>query len=302
MSPARNQRLIWLDGSLVKPEDAKISILSPTTMYGLNVFETIRGYRTADNMTALFRARDHVERLMQSCRILDVSYSGSVDVVLDAIQETLEACCFEDDVSMRVVLFFDDEGGWSSTSEARLMIAPIAKGRAYTDPISCCISSWERIKDNSAPPRAKVGANYVSGRLSQLEAKRNGFDMPLLLNSRGTISEAPGACFFIVRDGVLVTPPGHASILESITRLSIFEIADDLNIGVQVREIDRTEVYCANEAFVCGTAVEITPVRAIDHCEISVGDQAPVTSAISSRYFDIARAKVDEKKDLLIIC
>lgn len=299
MTGQTEPNLVSLDGDILCLDDAKVGILSPTFMYGLNVFESIRGYEAADNRTALFRVHDHIERLFQTCNIIDVSLPISHEEVLGRITTTLDRCNFDGDISIRMVVYFDGPGSWSTSEPGKLIVAPIRKGRAFEGSVKCCVSSWERISDRNMPPRAKVGANYVSGRLAQLEARRHGYDMPLLLNDRGTVSEAPGACFFGVRDDTLITPPSSASILESITRASILDIANDIGIRTEVREIDRTELYCVDEAFVCGTTVEVTQIERIDHHIVATGKNAKITPVIQSLFFDIARGKKGNRSNWL---
>ena len=292
MSAKGQKIVVWLDGELLPPEEATINVLSPTSMYGLNVFETIRGYMVGD-APLLFRVHDHVDRLMQSARIIDLPCPYAADEILRAIHTTLEACAFREDLSARIVLYFDEPGSWSARDGVKLLVSPVASGRAFTSPVACCVSSWTRIGDNSLPPRAKVGANYMSTRLAQLEAVRGGYDVPVLLNERGTVAEAPGACFFLVRGGRLVTPPLHASILESITRSTVIELAEAAGIDVEIREIDRTELYCGEEAFLCGTSMEITPIARIDHHALRTGDGSPITRDLTLSYFEAARGKSD---------
>ena len=169
---------------------------------------------------------------------------------------------------MRVTLFVDGIGSWSSHGPVDMFIAPILKPRnvlTNTSGLKACTSTWRRIDDLSLPPRVKAGANYINGRYAQLEAASNGADLPILLNSNGKVSEGAGACLMIVRNQSIVTPPVNSSILESITRDSLFALAEDLDLTVDIREIDRTELYIADEVFLCGSAAEISPLsRLID--------------------------------------
>jgi branched-chain amino acid aminotransferase len=163
------------------------------------------------------------------------------------------------------------------------------------------VSSWERISDRSVSPRIKAGANYINSRMAQLEALENGYDTALFLNREGKVSEAPGSCIFIVRDGALITPPITASILESITRDTVIDIAKN-NLGLTVieRDIDRTELYICDEIFLCGTAAEITPIVSVDKIIVSNGKPAEITNSIKQGYFDIVRGKVEAYKEWIL--
>jgi branched-chain amino acid aminotransferase len=167
--------------------------------------------------------------------------------------------------------------------------------------ISACVSSWMRIADGAMPPRIKCSANYQNGRLATLEAKANGYDTALLLNGRGKLAEAPGACCFIVRRGVPVTPPVTADILESVTRATLLELfRKELGVTPEVREIDRTELYVADEAFLCGSGWEITPILSIDQLAFGEGKEpGPVTRAIQDCYFGVVRGERLSYRDWL---
>ena len=157
--------------------------------------------------------------------------------------------------------------------------------------LKCCVSSWRRINDSSFPPRIKAGPNYLNSRLSLLEAKQNGYDYPILLNDRSTVAEGPGACLFIVRNGSLITPPVYASVLESITRNAVIDVARSiLKVPVMEREIDRTELYLADEIFFVGTAIEIMPVES-DGIQVKDFRPRPITREILKHYFKIVRSE-----------
>ena len=211
--------------------------------------------------------------------------------------ETIIANKLKEDAAVRQVLFLDGFGSWSSTSPVEMFISPIPKQRCYLDNriegISCNISSWERIHDRSFPPTIKVGANYINSRLAQLESTLNGYDSPLFLNASGTVSESAGACLFIVRNNTLITPPLSASILESITRNTIIELAGHLNIEVVEREINRTELLIADEAFLCGTTVEIVPIIEIDKQPIGIKKKGKLTRSLQKIFFDTCRGNRD---------
>lgn len=171
-----------------------------------------------------------------------------------------------------------------------MFIAPMAKSRTRLDKVPAlraCISSWERINDNALPPRAKVGANYINGRYAHLQARHDGYDLPIFLGMDGKVSEGAGACLFMVRDGHLVTPPTTSSVLESITRDTIIVLAGEAGMTVLERPIDRTELYLADEVFLCGSAAEISPIVSVDGYVLGEGKPGPVTMSLLNTYLAV---------------
>ncbi|MDA8958847.1 branched-chain amino acid transaminase [Akkermansiaceae bacterium] len=297
----KQENLVWFAGNIIPQSEAKINILSPTSQFGANVFEGIRGYWSQkDSQIYIFRLKDHTMRLLDSIKMMRFENIYSSEYLIENLICTITANNFSDDIAIRQTVFLDGDGSWSATSPINMFIAPIVKGRMITKDQSglhCCVSSWERINDNSLSPKIKMGANYMNSRAGQLEAKRNGYDSPIFLNAAGKVSEGPGACIFMVRDNILITPPTTASILESITRKTIIEIAEnELNQKVEVRDIDRTELYIADELFFCGTAVEVAPIISVDHIKIGNGRIGHHTKLIRDEYFGIVRG---ERKDYL---
>ena len=219
----------------------------------------------------------------------------SFEYLIQSLKDTVIKNNYKEDIAIRQTVFLDGNGSWSATSPINMFIAPILKKRMITkdeNGLNCCVSSWERINDNSLSPKIKVGANYMNSRAGQLEAMRNGYDFPVFLNDAGKVSEGPGACIFMIRNNVLVTPPTTASILESITRETIIELAEnELNMKVEVRDIDRTELYIADELFFCGTAVEVVPIISMDKIKIGNGKIGYHTKLISDEYFRIVRGE-----------
>jgi branched-chain amino acid aminotransferase len=208
--------------------------------------------------------------------------------------EAVKANDYKEDVEVRLNVFLDGYGSWYSFGPTGIFIAPSPKGRVYKDleGIHCCVSSWERINDRSLSPRIKMGANYMNSRLAQLEAVQNGYDTAIFLNDLGKVSEAPGSCIFIIRNGDLLTPPLTASILESITRAAVIELAEtELKLKVIERDIDRTELYIADESFLCGTAMEIVSILSVDRFELNQGKPGLISQKLRQVFFDISRGK-----------
>ncbi len=297
-------RLIWLGGEILNVNDAKINVLSPTSQFGLNVFEGIRCYWNENkNQLFTFRLADHFKRLKRSQKLLMIEDKYSFDELEKAFKDVINANDYKEDLAVRMTVFVEGFASWSSKSPVNMFVAPIPK--AKTNPeynkkgLHCCISSWQRITDNSLSPRIKCGANYINSRMAQLEALRNGYDTTIFLNKDGKVSEGPGSCLFMVKDGVLITPQLTDSVLESITRDSLIQIAKDiLNTKVVERSIDRTELYTCDEAFLCGSAMEITPIYSVDRYKIT-NEEGSLTNKLHKTYLQIVTNEISFKDEWL---
>ncbi len=291
-------QLIWLNGRMVPIGEAKVNVLSPTCQFGANVFEGIRGYWNDERQKLyLFRATDHWARLLSSIRLMRFESDWSLPSLRDAVVEAIQANDIRDDVEIRQTIFLNGIGTWHAQGPTGMFVRARPKARSTDDEpgLHCGVSSWERIHDRSLPPRIKLGANYMNSRLAHMEARQNGYDTALIMNHAGTVSEAPGSCVYIVRNGQLITPPLTASILESITRATVKEIAQTtLGLKVVEREIDRTELYVADEILLCGTAMEVRPVLSVDRFAINAGIPGPITTNIRKKYLEIVRG-LDER-------
>jgi branched-chain amino acid aminotransferase len=297
MSSDVKNRLIWLNGKIVNLQEATINVLSPTSQFGANVFEGIRCYWNDDKKQLYaFRLPEHYKRLKNSMKMFRMEDKYSIEELKKGFFDVIKANGYKEDIAVRQTVFIDGFGSWMSKGPINMFIAPIPKSRTLNPSkpgMKCCVSSWERISDKNISPKVKVGANYINSRMAQMEALENGYDSAIFMNNQGKVSEGPGSCFFIVRDGVLITPPLTASILESITRDTIIEIAKDtLNIKVAERDIDRTELYICDEAFLCGTAMEVGPVINIDNILVGKGNPGYITQAILKLYLEIVSGKV----------
>lgn len=289
------ERLIWFKGELVHVNDAKINILAPTSQFGLNVFEGIPCYWNDDEKQLYaFRLEDHYNRLLRSARLIQLDCPFSKEDLKKAFIDVIMANEYDENLSVRQTLFVDGFGSWGSEGPVDMFIAPIPRGRTSAEynkkGLNVCVTSWRRISDNNLSPRIKCGANYINSRVGQREALRNGYDTCLFLNEFGKVAEGPGSCFFIIKDGKLVTPALTDAVLESITRDTIMKIAESLRIEVIERTIDRTELYTADEAFLCGSAMELTPVISIDRYELGEGE---ITKKLHKAYVDAAQGKND---------
>ena len=297
-----DNRKIWLNGKIVELKDATINVLAPTSQFGANVFEGIRCYwNDEENQLYAFRLHDHFRRLQQSCRLFQIECPFSEDQLKSFLIDTVAANNYQEDIAVRQTIFVDGFGSWFSQEPLGMFISPVTKKRKK-NPLDhaerTCISSWERISERNMSPRIKVGANYINSRLAKLEAARNGYDSALFLNNQGFVSEGTGSCFFMIKDQQLVTPAQTDSILESITRDTVINIAEKiLNLKVVERCINRTEVYCADEAFFCGSAVEISPVAEIDGYVLSDGMPGPITNALHQQYLEIVTGRNNKYRE-----
>lgn len=295
-------RRIWLSGEIVNVNDAKINILAPTAQFGLNVFEGIPCYwNDGEKQLYAFRLNDHYNRLLKSAKLLQLDCKYSKEDFRIAFIDVIKANQYDEDLSVRQTLFVNGFGSWGSEGPVDMFVAPIPRGKTSAEynkkGLNVCVTSWRRISDHTFSPRIKCGANYINSRMGQREALRNGYDTCLFLNEFGKVAEGPGSCVFIIKDGIVVTPKLTDSVLESITRDTIVKLAKRKGLSVIERTIDRTELYTCEEAFLCGSAMEITPIFSIDKYIIGNGSIGKVTKYLRSIYLDVARGKIEEFKE-----
>lgn len=295
-------RFIWYKGEIVNVNDAKINILAPTAQFGLNVFEGIPCYwNDEEKQLYAFRLNDHYDRLLRSARLIQINCTYTKDDLKKALVDVVKANEYDENLSVRQTLFVDGFGSWGSADPVDMFVAPIPKGRTSSEynkkGLDCCVTSWRRISDTTLSPRIKCGANYINSRVGQREALRNGYDTCIFLNDAGKVAEGPGSCFFIVVNGTLVTPMLTDSVLESITRDTIIKLAKEAGIPVAERSVDRTELYTCDEAFLCGSAMEVTPVLSIDKYAVGNGEAGKITVELHKAYLEAAIGKNEKMKD-----
>ena len=283
--------LIWIRGEIIHQSAATVNVLSPMAQFGLNVFEGIRCYWNEEKGELYaFRLKEHLDRLMLSCRLVRLSSPHTSAEIGAFLKAAIQANDFHTDTAVRITIFGDGQGTWNTCEPVSMFIAPMAKSRTRLDKIpalQACISSWERINDNALPPRAKVGANYINGRYAHLQARHDGYDLPIFLGQDGKVSEGAGACLFMVRNSQLVTPPTTSSVLESITRDTLIVLAREAGMTVLERPVDRTELYLADEVFLCGSAAEISPIVSVDGYILGQGQPGPVTVSLLKSYLAV---------------
>ena len=280
---------IWMNGKVVPGEQAVLPVNSAAVFYATNCFEGLRAYWNAtDGEMYGFRLAEHFARLRESMKMMRFTVPYSDVDLYEAVREVLTANEVHEDVHMHMVAYVLGTG-LDATTPTGLYINPRRRPSGPAG-LRCCVSSWRRTNDNAIPIRLKSGSNYQNGRLATLQAKADGYDSPILLNQSGTVAEGTGATFFMVRRGVLLTPPLTADILESITRITLLQdVIPDLGLEVQEREIARTELYVADEAFFCGSGYEITPILSIDRFPLGNGEVGPITKKLSKAYMDLVR-------------
>ncbi len=297
---------IWMDGELVDWADATVHVLTHTMHYGSGVFEGIRAYPTSSGV-AVFRLGDHIRRLFASAKVFMIDVPYTVDQIIEATRQVVKVNGLENGCYLRplVYLGYGEMGLNPLPSPVNVSIASWPWGSYLGDDgvangVSVKISSWRRHDPNAVPTAAKGTGMYVNSSLAKVEALKGGYDEAILLAPNGTVSECTGENIFIVRDGVLVTPPSSdAGALAGITQHSIETIARDLGYEVRHEAIIRTDLYLADEAFMTGTAAEVVPIRAVDDRVVGTGKPGPITKDVQQTYFATVRGEVDRYKDWL---
>ncbi len=287
---------IWFDGKMLPYKDAQVSVLTHALHYGTAVFEGIRAYKCPDGSSAVFRLDDHVKRLINSAKIIGFKIPHSHETIAKAIVETLQANKLAEGY-IRPLSFVGEGslGVYPGDNPIHTIIAVWAWG-AYLGPealergIRVRTSSFTRSNVNGMMSKAKAAGNYVNSVLAKIEAKQDGYDEALMLDTNGFVSEATGENFFIVRNGVIKTTP-LTSVLDGITRATIMTLAEDLGYTVSEQLFTRDEVYIADEAFFSGTAAEVTPIREVDNRCIGEGKAGPVAKALQAAFFKAAKGQ-----------
>ncbi len=300
--PFEKTEKIWMDGELVPWEEAQVHVLTHSLHYGSGVFEGIRTYATADG-PAVFRLTDHVERLLDSAKLIMMESPYSRDELVEAckliVRESGLDSCYVRSIAF---LGYGEIGLNPLPCEVNVAIAAWPWG-AYLGEESLAtgvrvkVSSWRRMDPNVNPVAAKGTGIYINSSLAKVEAVKSGYDEAILLNTQGYVAECTGENVFIVRDGVLVTPTLASGALAGITRDSIMTIARDLGYDVREEQLLRHDLYLADEAFLTGTAAEVVPIRSVD--DRVIGDPGEMTRKLQETYLATVRGQVDRYKDWL---
>ncbi|MBE2984637.1 branched-chain amino acid transaminase [Campylobacter sp. RM9344] len=295
---------IWMDGKLIKWEDAKVHVLTHSLHYANAVFEGTRAYQT-DKGLAIFRLRDHTKRLLKSAKMTVLNCKYTLEELENAQIELLRANKFKGNVYLRPLIYlgYGIMGLAHTKAPVNTAIAAWEWGAYLGEEglkkgIRVKISSFAKYAPNSQMTKAKSSSNYLTSQMANYEAKDAGYDEALLLDEEGFVAEGPGECFFIVENGELVTPPSDNALL-SITQDTVIKLACDLGIKVRRERLTRDQVYTADEAFFTGTAAEVTPISNIDNRIIGSGERGEVTKRLQDAYFDVVYGKNEKYASFL---
>jgi branched-chain amino acid aminotransferase len=290
---------IWFNGEFIDWKEAKVHVLSHVVHYGSSVFEGIRCYYTK-NGPAVFRIKEHVARLYNSAKIYRMEIPYKEDDFCKAIQATIKINGLRE-CYIRPVIFrgYGELGVYPLNCPIESIIAVWAWGKylgekAIKDGVDMGVSSWRRMAPDTMPNMAKAGSNYMNSQLAKMEAVFNGYDEAIMLDYSGHVSEGSGENIFVVKDGILHTPPLSSSLLAGITRDSIITLAQELDLEVKEVEIPREMLYIADELFLTGTAAEVTPIRSVDKIYIGNGSRGKITKKIQERFFDLLKGKLED--------
>jgi len=302
--PIEATEKIWMNGELVPWEDARIHVLTHSLHYGMGVFEGIRAYET-DRGPAVFRLTDHIERLFNSARILMMDIPYTVDELVQATKDTVRATGLPSCYIRPIAYYGYGEMGLNTlpcTVDVSIACWPWGAylgADAVSKGVRMKISSWARHDHNVMPPASKTTGNYVNSSLAKVEALKAGYDEAIMLNPQGFVSECTGENIFVVRDGVIYTPPQTASILDGINRKSAIQIARDLGFEVVERDIARAELYLADEIYMTGTAAELVPCVEVDDHAVGSGKPGEVTRAVQKAFDDALHGRTERYREWL---
>ncbi len=296
---------IWQNGKMTPWQDATVHVMAHGLHYGSSVFEGIRAYGTEQG-PAIFRLQEHLHRLFDSCKMyrmpVPYSFADMESACCDVIEQNelqgayIRPIVYRDASSLGLAPSADDP---MSVAVMAFEWGPLHGAEAVEKGSDVCVSSWKRIKSASNPVLSKAGGHYLTSQLISMEAKSNGFDEGIAVNEQGNLTEGAGANVFVVRKGVLLTPGIGSSILEGITRDTVFHLAKYLDLELRETEIPREMFYCADEMFMCGTAAEVTPIRSVDRIEVGDGKPGPITRALQKQFREVVMGQLSLGQDWL---
>jgi len=296
-NPRDKIKVVTINGNLMPLDKAKVSITAPGLSYAALVFEGIRSYwNDRLNELYIFRLDEHLTRFTNSMKLLKFSKFPDTNTIKNDIFKNLRANNYQEDIYIRLQGYLDDWGEMAVRTPVSTSIVSYPRPRAvaFMEGKNFTVSSWQRLDDNASPPRIKASANYLNSRLASIQAKESGYDGGIMLTRNGKVSEGPGGCIFIIRNGILTTSSITSGILESITRDSIIEISKKYKLKVETREIDRTELYIADEIFYCGTGQEIMPILSVDKMLAGNGKPGEITTFLQDKFTEIVRGNNKE--------
>lgn len=288
--------VIWLNGELVPEREAQLHILSCAVKYGATVFEGICAYRNPKTGDLnIFRLKEHLDRLQDSMRIMRFEHDFSNEKMTDIVLQVQRRNNLKVDNHIRLSAYLLSEGYMDGVKPIGLGCLAVHRHEKSLEQkaVKAQVSSWRRIDDTTMPPRLKCAANYHNGRLAQLQAKADGYHEAILLTPHGKVCESPGACIFVVRNGRVATPTVTGGILESVTRATMIDLFEKhLRMPVEQRDVDRTELYVAEEMFFCGSGYEVTPIVGIDGLSVGGGKVGPVSKKMWESYDALVRGQL----------
>ena len=285
-------KLVTINRNLMPLKEAKVSITAPGLSYAALVFEGIRAYWNQEHKQLyIFRLEEHLNRFLNSMKLLKFIDYPNIQSIKSDIISNIQANKYQEDIYIRLQGYIDDWGEMAVRSPVSTSIVSYPRPRAiaFTEGKNFTISSWQRLDDNASPPRIKASANYLNSRLASIQAKESGYDGGIMLGPNGKVSEGPGGCIFLLRNGILITPNITSGILESITRDSILEISKKIKLKTETRDVDRTELYIADEIFYCGTGQEIMPILSVDKMLAGDGTPGKITKLLQHEFTEIVR-------------
>jgi branched-chain amino acid aminotransferase len=291
---------------VVPYSEAKVGVLTHALNYGTSVFGGLRGYwNEKENQMFLFRPHDHYQRFLESGKLLLMKLPYSEADIVQFTIDLLKAENYQTDCYIRPICFYSDEiigvRLHDLNPQLTIMAIPFGQYVENEEGIHVTVSSWRRIDDNMIPARGKIAGTYVNSAFIKTDAQRAGYDEAIVLNQDGHVAEGSAENFFMVRKGVVCTPPVTDNILEGITRRTVIMLLrEELGIEVVERSIDRTEIYLAEEIFFCGTGVQIAAVTAVDHRPIGTGSMGPITNGLRNVYFDVVRGRNPKYRNMCI--
>lgn len=289
--------LAYFKGEFIPASEAKVGVMTHALHYGTGVFEGIRGnWNEDEGLICIFRPREHFARLLDSCKIMRMTLPWDADELVRLSVELVERSGFKEDLYIRPLVFKSAERVANlklhELDDGFVMLAVPLGQYIDTQVARCIVSSWRRVDESMVPPRVKISGMYVNGILAKTDAVLAGYDEAILLNQDGSVSEGTGENLFVVRDGVLATPPISDNALPGITRECVIQMAkNELGMETQVRSIRRGELYLADEVFLTGTAAHLTPVGEIDNRRIGSGEVGPIARALQEIYFEAIRGR-----------
>jgi branched-chain amino acid aminotransferase len=300
-----SQRYAFFQGQIVPFEQAKVSVMTHAFNYGTGVFEGMRGYWNEEKQEIyLVLIREHYRRFLRNTRMVFIDVPYTVDQLTDITVELIRKHEYREDIYIRPLAYKSSETIGVSmegvADDLAILAVPFGNYVPMDRGLAVCVSSWKRTDDNAIPARAKITGNYINSALAKNEAVLNGYDEALVLNGQGLVSEASAANVFILRDGVLITPGFADTILEGLTRDMIIKLAkDELEVPTVERPLARSELYYAEEMFLCGTGVQLAGVTSVDKRTVGSGRVGPITSQLQRLYMDVVKGRVPKYLDWL---